>query len=69
MPHLLAQSEGRIEAAYLQPQPDDTIPRFDYEAHLGALMGNPPSWPSSTRSVSELRLSLKVRPSGLLRGD
>ena len=68
MPHLLAQSEGRVEAAYLQPQPDDTIPRFDYEAHLGALMGTPPSWPSSTRSVSELRLSLKVRPNGLLAG-
>ena len=27
MPHLLAASEGRIEAAFLQPQPDDTVPR------------------------------------------
>ena len=68
MPHLLAASEGRISAAYLQPQPDDTIPRFDYEAHMSALMGTPPTWPESTRAVSELRVSLRVKPSGLLAG-
>ena len=43
MPHLLAAAEGRIEAAFLQPQPDDTVPRFDYEAHLGALTAKSPS--------------------------
>ena len=37
MPQLMAEAEGRILAAYLQPQPDDTMPRFDYETHLGAL--------------------------------
>ncbi|MEX0311924.1 MAG: YcjX family protein [Tateyamaria sp.] len=68
MPHLLAASEGRISAAYLQPQPDDTVPRFDYETHLGALTGQPPSWPDSTRAVSELRVSLRVKPNGLLAG-
>ncbi|SHI65519.1 hypothetical protein SAMN05444000_102173 [Shimia gijangensis] len=68
MPGLLAQSEGRIEVAYLQPQPDVTIPRFDYETHLTALTSPEPHWPDSTRAVSELRLSLKVRPSGLLGG-
>ena len=68
MPGLVAASEGRIEAAFLQPQPDDTIPRFEYEAHLGALTAPQPSWPDSTRAVSELRLSLRVRPKGLLSG-
>lgn len=68
MPGLLAASEGRIEAAFLQPQPDDTIPRFDYESHLAALTGPNPHWPESTRAVSELRLSLRVRPNGLLAG-
>ncbi|WP_299724334.1 YcjX family protein [uncultured Tateyamaria sp.] len=68
MPHLLAASEGRIHAAYLQPQPDDTVPRFDFEAHLGALTGQPPRWPDSTRAVSELRVSLRVKPNGLLAG-
>ena len=68
MPHLLAAAEGRIEAAFLQPQPDDTVPRFDYEAHLGALTAKSLSWPDSTRAISELRISLKVRPNGLLAG-
>ncbi len=68
MPGLLAESEGRIQAAFLQPQPDDTVPRFDYESHLAALTGRDPHWPDSTRAVSQLRLSLKVRPKGLLSG-
>ncbi len=68
MPGLAAAQEGRIEAAFLQPQPDDTVPRFDYETHLGRLTGPAPSWPDSTRAVSELRLSLRVRPRGLLAG-
>lgn len=68
MPGIAAVQEGRIAAAYLQPQPDDTVPRFDYEAHLGALTGPEPHWPESTRAVAELRLSLRVQPSGLLGG-
>ncbi|MEQ3727560.1 MAG: YcjX family protein, partial [Tateyamaria sp.] len=48
--------------------PDDTVPRFDYEAHMGALTGQPPRWPDSTRAVSELRVSLRVKPNGLLAG-
>ena len=39
MPQLRAEAEGRILAAYLQPQPDHTIPRFAYEDHLAALTG------------------------------
>ncbi len=68
MPGLAAAAEGRILAAYLQPQPDDTVPRFDFETHLAALTGPEPHWPASTRAVSQLRLSLRVRPGGLLAG-
>ena len=68
MSGLVAQQEGRINAAYLQPQPDDTVPRFDYESHLSDLTGPQPHWPESTRAVSELRLSCKARPAGLLGG-
>jgi len=68
MPHLSAATEGRIEAAFLQPQPDDTVPRFDYETYLADLTSDAPRWPDNTRSVSQLRLSLRVRPSGLLSG-
>ena len=68
MAQLAAAADGRIEAAFLQPQPDDTVPRFDYETHLGALTSDQPHWPDSTRAISELRLSMRVRPSGLLAG-
>lgn len=68
MPQLIAAAEGRIETAFLQPQPDVTIPRFDYEAHLAAMTGPEPRWPASTRAVSELRLSFKLRRGGLLAG-
>jgi hypothetical protein len=68
MPGLVAAGEGRIEAAFLQPQPDDTVPRFEFESHLAALTGKAPHWPDSTRAISELRLSLRVRPKGLLAG-
>ena len=65
---LQAVSDGRIDAAYLQPQPDDTIPRFEYERHLAALTGPNPHWPDSTRQVAQLRLSFRVRSGGVLGG-
>ncbi len=68
MGQLVVAAEGRIEAAFLQPQPDDTVPRFDFETHLAALTGPEPHWPDSTRAISELRLSFRVRPGGLLSG-
>ncbi|GHA51667.1 hypothetical protein GCM10008927_16380 [Amylibacter ulvae] len=68
MPQLGAAAQGKIIAAYLQPQPDDTIPRFDYETHLAAMTGKNPHWPRSTRSISQLRLSLRVQPSGIISG-
>jgi uncharacterized protein len=68
MPQLKAAAEGRIGAVFLQPQPDLTLPRFDYEAHLAALTGDDPRWPASTRAVSELRLSFRVRPAGWFAG-
>lgn len=45
--------------AYLEPQPDDDVPRFAYEDHLAALSSVPPTWPESTRKVSQLRLTLE----------
>lgn len=66
MPGLLSASNGSLRTVYLQPQPDDTVPRFDYEAHLAALTGTTPRWPDSTRAVSELRLSCRVQPPGFL---
>ncbi|PTX54370.1 hypothetical protein C8N43_3184 [Litoreibacter ponti] len=66
MGQLKAASTGAIQTAYLHPQPDDTIARFDFESHLADLTGAEPKWPHSTRTISELRLSLRVQPSGLV---
>ncbi|KFI31247.1 hypothetical protein CDV50_00185 [Haematobacter massiliensis] len=66
MPQFTPAASGAIKAAWLQPQPDDTIPRFDYESHIAALSGDNPRWPESTRSISQLRLSFRVQPTGLL---
>lgn len=68
MPQLVAASNGAISTAYLQPQPDDTLPRFDYETYLGQITATQPSWPDGTRQISELRLSLRVQPTGVLSG-
>ncbi|MDG0983679.1 MAG: YcjX family protein [Tateyamaria sp.] len=65
MPHFSVEKEGRILAVYLQPQPDDTVPRFEFEKHMSSLMGMPPRWPDSTRSISELRVSLRLIPNGI----
>ena len=46
---------GRIARARLAPQPDDAVPRFDYEGNLRALTEER-RWPQSTDRISELRL-------------
>ena len=66
MPQLLAAANGSILTAYLQPQPNDTIPRFAYEDYLARLTAPAPSWPDGTKRISELRLSLRVQSRGLL---
>src|SRR5512132_3109634 len=37
LPVFEALSSGRIARARLEPQPDDNVPRFDYETHVHAL--------------------------------
>ena len=65
---LRAEADGRILAAMLRPQPDPDVPSFAFDAHMAALKGAKPSWPESTRQISQLRLSIKVRPEGLFSG-
>ena len=65
---LRAAANGSLKAAWLQPQPDDTVPRFDFERYLSALTGPEPHWPDGTRHVSQLRLSLRIERQGMLSG-
>ncbi|RWX75491.1 YcjX family protein [Neorhizobium lilium] len=48
---------GRVSSVRLEPQPDDAIPRFQYEDHIQALVRDR-IWPDSTRAISELRVTL-----------
>jgi predicted YcjX-like family ATPase len=55
LPVFDALASGRIARAELRPQPDDAVPRFDYETHARALI-EARQWPESTRRISELRV-------------
>ncbi len=57
LPVFDALASGRIARARLEPQPDDAVPRFDYETHMHALVDER-RWPESTRQISELRLAI-----------
>jgi len=58
LPLFQAQKSGRIARAYLEHQPDDAVPRFQYEDHVAALIDQH-LWPDSTRAISELRLTIE----------
>jgi uncharacterized protein len=67
LPVFEALAEGRIARARLAPQPDDAVPRFDYESHVKALVEDR-VWPQSTRQISELRLVIEYQSrSGAMR--
>lgn len=67
LPFFLPHAEGRILKAYLEPQPDDAVPRFDYEGHIAMLRADPPEWPESTRRIAELRITIEYEPSTAFR--
>ena len=58
LPLLEAQRAGRIRQVQLEEQPDDAVPRFQYEDHIRALVEKR-LWPDSTRAISELRLTIE----------
>jgi predicted YcjX-like family ATPase len=65
LPLFRAYAGGRLSDARLEPQPDDDVPRFDYERHLAALVDER-IWPESTRQVSELRLTIEYESASFL---
>ena len=64
LPLFEAQKSGRIARAYLEEQPDDAVPRFQYEEHLKALIDER-LWPDSTRAISELRLTIEYESASM----
>lgn len=51
-------ADDTILRAYLAPQPDDAVPRFEYESHARSLISDR-IWPESTRQISELRVVIE----------
>ncbi|HEY0920429.1 YcjX family protein [Devosia sp.] len=68
LPGFAPLTEGRFVGARLAEYPDAAIPRFAYEQHLAALTATPPTWPESTRRISQLRLVLKYQSRRALAG-
>ncbi|HDR1022629.1 TPA: YcjX family protein [Pasteurella multocida] len=68
LPLFEAARNQSIIAVKRMPQLNLSIPRFDYENNLKALTQQPPTWPQSTRGVSETRLAIRYqRQDGLMR--
>ncbi|QQX78841.1 YcjX family protein [Shewanella sp. KX20019] len=59
--------DSRLYGVKRDLQPDLTIPSFNYDGAVNAILNEPSSWPKSTRNISELRLAIRYRPAkGLL---
>jgi uncharacterized protein len=67
LPFFAPEADGRIERAYLEPQPDDEVPRFNYEGHVETLGEAPPQWPASTRRLSQVRITIEYRSTSAVR--
>ncbi len=65
LPLFRAFSAGRVMGARLAPQPDDDVPRFDYERHVKDLVEDR-LWPDSTRQISQLRVTVEYESASLL---
>ena len=66
LPVFDAYAKGRISRCYLEPQPDDELPRFPYELNLAKLTGENREWPEGTSRISQLRLTIEYEPRGLI---
>ncbi|WP_102959134.1 YcjX family protein [Mangrovicella endophytica] len=60
LPLFEAQASGRIAGSRLEEQPDDAVPRFQYEDHIRTILEER-AWPQSTRAISELRLTVEFQ--------
>ena len=66
LPLFNAYRDGRLVESRLRPQPDDDVPRFDYEAHVRDLVERR-VWPQSTKRISELRVVIDYESGRFLK--
>jgi predicted YcjX-like family ATPase len=61
LPALSEAARGRIQRVFIVPAGTETVPRFDAEAHLGALAADPPRWPERTGDLSSVSIAIDVK--------
>ena len=66
MSQLRSAATVQFQSTFLQPQPDDTVARFEYERSLDALLAAILIWPDGAKTISLLRLSFRLVPSDML---
>lgn len=66
LPFFEPAARGQMLRAYLEPSPRETVPTFRYEDHLSAFAQAEPTWPQSTKRVTQLRLTIDYEPAGLV---
>lgn len=62
LPFVESISESRFIGAKKIPQTSLHVPSFGLKEALDSLLADQPTWPESTRSISELRLAIRYRP-------
>lgn len=65
LPLLAAYAGGRIARVYLEPQPNDELPRFAFEKHIASLTAEQRHWPESTQHLSQLRVTIEFLGRGV----
>lgn len=64
LPAVAARLRGRSASISLAPAGASAIPRFDYAAHLAALVRDPPAWPERTNAASLLAFEIVIARTG-----
>lgn len=67
LPFLDVVATGRFIAARMEPQPDQAVPRFDYETQIARLTAPDPAWPNNTKVTSQARVAIRYMPGSLLK--
>ena len=67
LPFLDVVATGRFIAARMEPQPDQAVPRFDYETQIARLTAPEPTWPNNTKVTSQARVAIRYMPGSLLK--
>lgn len=66
LPFFQVTTQNRLQGSKIMLQPDMDVPTFQYDRTIRALLGANPVWPVPTDALSEIRLAIRFKPTGLL---